>query len=419
MPAERRFARPMGSMRKAARREREFARRPDVHGTTEAKDTSRKMPRAAVTLVGAPPDGQDAAADAKFARLPKQTDLHPAGRCPTVLGDSMNHLDPNGTALPQRRTLALSLAAAAAVAAAFGFAAPASAQLEEQRLQEETVGIAGEPMIENEQVEPDQYSVGVGVTFATKYYFRGYIQDNDGLLNGGIISQPYVDVGFPIIAGEDDGFALAANIGTWNSFGSETADAPGAGPRTWYESDLYAGLTASTGNLEFGAVYTWYLYPFGGVPEIQEVGAFASYGISIGDNPDIDDEVTFDLGFGAGVYFETYDAGGSEDAYLELGVEPATAVEISGFDEPIALAFPVTVGLSLDDYYVDPATGDEEFFGYVSVAAAATFPLTPGGKYGTWTLTPAVEGLFLGDGLSTVDGDDVDLIGSLSLDLAF
>lgn len=327
----------------------------------------------------------------------------------------MNLLENLSATLPSR-TVALRLAAAAVVATIF--AAPASAQLNEERPQTDVVGIADEAMAENDQVEPDEYSVGVGVTFATDYFFRGYLQDDDGLLNGGIIAQPYIEIGFPVYATDD--YTFEATVGTWNSFNSEV-EGVGASPSSWYESDLYAGLTASTGNFEFGAIYTWYLYPFGGVPEIQELGAYVSYAIPLtGDDPDVDDEFVFDLGVGAGVYFETKDEGGSEDAYLELGIEAATELEIESFDDPISLAFPVTVGMSLDDYYFDDQ-GDDTFLGYVSVAAAAGFPLTPGGKYGSWTLTPAVEGLFLfADNLESINGDDnVQLIGSLSLDLAF
>jgi hypothetical protein len=316
------------------------------------------------------------------------------------------------------------LAAAAALAVLGMVATPALAQVQPERPQEEIVDNLGEPFAETvaEQIEPDNYSVDAGITFATAYYFRGIIQEDDGLLNGGLITQPYIELGLPLLVSEDESFQISATVGTWNSVHSENDDDgvdDGLGPRTWYESDVYGGLTLGTGNFEIGVIYTFYLSPAGTFTEIQEVGGTIGYEVSLGDNPDVDDEFTLDLAFGAGVFFETDDVSG-EDAYLELGVEPSFELEIDGFDEPVGLAFPVTVGLSLDDYYTD-AAGDDEFLGYVSVAAAASFPLTPGGKYGAWSVTPAVEGLFLfAEGLEIGnDGDDVELIGSISLDLSF
>ena len=77
-----------------------------------------------------------------------------------------------------------------------------------------------------------------------------------------------------------------------------------------------------------------------------------------------------------------------EGVYLELGVEPGLEV----VDGNIGLSFPITLGLSLSNYYengmpvaVDPDPTFSDTFGFFSIGAAVGVPLTiMGDSYGNW-----------------------------------
>ena len=367
------------------------------------------------------------------------------------------------TPLAPRLPLRLAVAAPAAALLAALLATPASGQVQQNRPQEEVGGIVDEPLAEDEarddddsaiigvdadgdgrldqigvlQAEDDDDvvvpSVEIGVNFTTSYYFRGIVQQTDGLLNGGIIAQPYVEVGIPLIAPEDQDFLITGTVGIWNSFGSEQ-EAPETNPEAWYESDLYAGATFETGNLEIFGIYTFYTSPNGSFAVVQEVGGGFAYALSLGDEPDVDDETLFDVTLSAAVFSEIDNTavGNEEGIYIELGVEPSFEQEIPGIAGDVGISIPVTVGLSAADYYTELGDGDSlgddgdnDIFGYVSVGAVAEIPLPMPARYGEWTLAPAVEFLYLGaDRLAELNEaadnrDDVEFIGNLAVQIEF
>ena len=310
----------------------------------------------------------------------------------------------NATHNPLRRPLALAALAALSTA----FLAPAAfAQVQPERPQDQDP-LINEPL---DEAEDAFYGVEAGATFTTQYFFRGYNQEDQGF-----IAQPYVELGIPILVDEERSYQLSATAGQWNSFHSEQTGASGNGPSGWYESDLYGGLTFTTGDITIAGIYTFYTYPNGAASTIEEIGALVEYGLSFGG--DDEGEGAFTLPLQAGLFFETNDRGGSEDAYLELGT--AVGFELDAGDQAITLEFPVKVGFSIDDYYFDDQ-GDEEFFGYVSVAATAQLPLPVPERYGDWSLTPGLEALFLAaDGLQLANNDDdIELIGSLNVNFEF
>ena len=351
---------------------------------------------------------------------------------------------------PTIRSRALRLAALAAVPALLASAlAPAAlGQVDPVRPQVEPVQRADEPALEQPQndefVGADAYNVEVGAIVTTHYFFRGYLQENEGL-----IVQPFAEVGIGILSSENRGFSVDAFLGIWNSFHSEETGGTNEGASYWFESDLYGGVSVTTGNFEVGGVYTFYTYPNGAASVIQEVGAFAAYEFDLGDGlADGDDESTFQpsLAVGAGVYYEVKDyaaeeifdtASGTtfsnpfaaEGFYLELNVQPGFEVEVG--DTPLSLTFPVVVGIGLSDYYFDSAdaaalangdpVGEDEFLGFVSVAAQLGIPVPLPDRYGTWTLVGGIEGIFLGaDTLQELNsGDDVELVGSAGLAISF
>jgi hypothetical protein len=246
-----------------------------------------------------------------------------------------------------------------------------------------------------------------GVDYTTAYFFRGYSQEDTGL-----IIQPYATVTAGLVDGEN--FDLNGYVGIWNSFHEEKTLAADTGPNTWYESDLFGGLDFVFGKLTLGTVYTFYTYPNGAFNTIQEIGFKVAY-----DDTDFmkNRGIDFALKPYAAIYFETADANGTEDTYLELGITPSLALGESG----ITLAVPVVVGMSIDDYYFDD-TGDDELLGYGSIGLFASLPLGETGRFGTWTLTGGVQYIQLfADSAEAVNdgGEDSEILGKVGVSFAY
>ena len=267
--------------------------------------------------------------------------------------------------------------------------------------EEDVVVVEEEP-----SVNTGAFSLAGGIDWTTAYFFRGYQQENAGL-----IFQPYFTLSTPIV--ENDDYTVSGYIGTWNSFHSKKTFQSGTGPSTWYESDLFGGIDVSFGDWTIGTVYTFYTYPNGAFNTIQEIGFRVGYN----DAALTEEQIGFALKPYAAVYFETKDGNGTEDTYLELGIAPSWGLG----DSDITLSVPVVLGMSLDDYYVD-GDGDNEFFGYSSIGLFASMPLDGiPARYGSWTLTGGVQWLFLGaDGLEAANnGDDNELIAKIGLGFSY
>jgi hypothetical protein len=134
------------------------------------------------------------------------------------------------------------------------------------------------------------------------------------------------------------------------------------------------------------------------------------------------DDTTWFVGFApsAAIAFETHNSafGPEEGIYLELGIAPTFMFFADGTFKDLSIATPVTVGLSIDDYY-ETAT-DNDTFGFVSAGLVGSMPLPVPADYGAWTLSAGVQVLFLGDNLEALNnGDDTEIIGTLSLGVSY
>ncbi len=263
-----------------------------------------------------------------------------------------------------------------------------------------------EIVVEEPSLNSGNIRITGGVDVATHYFFRGYLQEDQDA-----IVQPYANVFFDLVKGDNP---VTAYIGTWHSFHGEKTGADEGTFGAWYEADFYGGVDATLGGgFTLGAIYTLYAYPNGAFDTIEELGVKLSY----------DDTDKWGLPFAlkpfVGVYFETDDQNGSEDTYLEAGVAPTVYTWNEGSDQPIAIAVPITVGMSIDDYYFDD-TGDEEFLGYGSIGIAASMPLGSG-NFGDWTLNASVTFLQLvADGLELANNDDDnEVIGKIGVSFAY
>ncbi|GIW75434.1 MAG: hypothetical protein KatS3mg104_0497 [Phycisphaerae bacterium] len=211
-----------------------------------------------------------------------------------------------------------------------------------------------------------------GFDVASAYYFRGYLQENAGL-----IIQPYFNVAFTAV--ESDDFTLGVNLGTWNSIHTENTASDGNGAGAWYENDITLELPISFGKFTVTPLYYLYQYPNGAFETIQEIGLTISYD----DTGLIADD--FALAPYIGIYHEFDDGNGTEDTYAEIGIGPSwTPPAVGGYEIP-ALTFPIALGLSLNDYYTD-SEGDNALLGYGSVGVTTSFPLPVPEKWGAWSV---------------------------------
>jgi hypothetical protein len=257
---------------------------------------------------------------------------------------------------------------------------------------------------------PGALTLTGGVDWTTAYFFRGYNQEDTGL-----IFQPYATITAALVS--NDNFTLNAYVGTWNSLHSKKTLASGSGNSDWYESDAFGGLDFVFGKFTVGAVYTFYTYPNGAFQTIQELGFKVAY-----DDTDFMKGNGFDFALKpyVAVYFETADGNGTEDSYLELGIGPSFAAgNVAG--KPVTLSVPVVLGCSIDDYYLD-SSGGNEFFGYGSIGLFASVPLGDTGKFGTWTLTGGVQyiQLFADSAELTNDGGESnEFLGKVGVSFAY
>ena len=250
-----------------------------------------------------------------------------------------------------------------------------------------------------------------GIDFTTAYFYRGYNQEDQGL-----IAQPYANLYFKAV--DNESMKVTPYVGIWNSLHSEhTLSNPGGGPDAWYESDFLAGVDVAFKEFTVGLVYTAYTYPGGAFESIEELGVKFAWD----DTEFQKGKIGFALKPYAAVYAETSDGNGSEDWYAELGVAPGVYTFNKESEYPMAISVPITVGLSLKDYYFDDG-GDEEILGYISVAGVVSVPLKfiPS-DYGSWNAVGSVQYLYLNaEGLQSANhGDDWELIGKVGLAFAY
>ena len=238
------------------------------------------------------------------------------------------------------------------------------------------VGLLAMPLAAQEKkVNTGSVNLSASFDVTTHYLFRGISQENAGL-----IFQPAVDVSMGLTDN------TSVNFGVWNSFHSkQTAQAGGATADSFYESDLYVGLSHVMDEWEFGITYTALTSPNGGFGTVQEIGISAAYAHDL--NPSV--TLVFEVDGQA-------DAGTDEGVYLELGIAPELDL---GEDSPISASVPVTLGLGLKDYYENPnGTNDDSFFGYFDIGIDVSYELSDvPAEYGSWSLNTGLHLILLND----------------------
>ncbi len=236
--------------------------------------------------------------------------------------------------------------------------------------------------------------VEAGADWVSEYWWRGY-----AIEAGGLTVQPWIELGGPIYESEDeDGLWIEAFGGVWASWQSQETDAADD-PQWWYETDYYAGLTLGFSQFEFELLYTMYTYPAPDFDDVQEIGL--TFGV------DLENEERFGRWIGdprLGIFFELDNSnvgdGVEEAVYFQLDLGP----EFELSDEGTILSIPISLGASLDDYYIDNA-GDDETFGFLQVGAVVNIPLAWSDSV-DWTLSIGAHALFLGGNTDEFNDDN-------------
>lgn len=263
--------------------------------------------------------------------------------------------------------------------------------------------------------EPPQKVVSgeLGVDVTSQYFFRGILQENQG-----VIVQPRIELGYDLYQAQGEGTlqSLDLRFGLWNSLQDGPGNDTGG---IWYESDFYVEIGSKLGQkLGVSAAYWTYQTPN------------ATPSFSKGATPV--EELVFRVDYDdRGEWGESVDSGlrpwvllaievdgqrdvavnGHVGTYLELGIEPTFEIGKLG-DDPLLLSVPTKLGLSLGDYYEDFNGGDDDFFGYFSVGAelSAALGFLPAGM-GPWEGFAALHFLLLGDNNEARNvGDSSELV---------
>jgi hypothetical protein len=265
---------------------------------------------------------------------------------------------------------------------------------------------------------PGKVSLVATYDFTNAYMFRGLLQNDlhmtpDGPETG-LWMFPFAEGRFDLHDDDDGVTDVAVRIGTWNGLSTGGAGTAGPSGKLWYESRFYSAVDVTFGEgITVGGGYTAYPSPNNSFSTVKEL----SFRVSA-------DERTRPAGLAlrphalVALEFDTAPALGQADGglgagtYLELGVAPG--LNESGF----ALAFPVRLGLSLNDYY--ELAGVDHKFGYLSLGAIASVPLVRSPAFGGLDLHGGVEFLSLGDTPEAFNGGDQSkIIGTIGVGFSY
>ena len=244
-------------------------------------------------------------------------------------------------------------------------------------------------------------SVGAGMDISSGYYFRGIIQETEGL-----IAQPHLEAGISLFESDTGLQSVSATAGLWNSLHSGPTGSDGPGdPAMWYESDFYASLGLGFADAWSADVtYTGYTSPNGTFGTVKELAFGLSYdGLGISPYVTLAKELDGQA-----------DGGFNEGTYLELGAGPGVDIP----DSSVSISFPIALGLSVSDYYETPGASDT--FGFFQFGAIASVPLPLPAEFGEWAVSGGVNFLSFGDALQTINGSDqFEPIGVFGISLGY
>jgi hypothetical protein len=283
-----------------------------------------------------------------------------------------------------------------------------------------TLVLAGAPAWAQDSApaDPNPGALTIAGTFdvVSQYMFRGIRQHSTE-----VAMWPAFDLGLAAYSGDGGLKSAGLNFGTWNSLHTGDTGSDGPSGKLWYESDFYATLGLGFGGgTSFSTTYTAYTSPNNGFTTVKEI----MFRLAVDDSAHLGTAAVkpyiivareFDTDIATG----QADGGAEAGTYFEVGIGPGYA------GSKASIAFPIKVGLSLSDYYENPVTGDDEKFGFFSIAGIATIPLGSATSFGAWNLHGGVEYQRLGDTTAFFNSDSDGLpnknqvIGSIGIGFSY
>lgn len=272
------------------------------------------------------------------------------------------------------------------------------------------IGTVAAPARAQQAGEADGGAIDVSATFnvMNQYVFRGVRQNDTG-----VAMWPAGDIGLNVHSGEGTVKRVRLKFGFLNSL--HTGDTGSGGPtgRSWYESRVSGALAMQlAGGVSVEGSYTTFMSPndmFSTTKEVAIKVAMDDHH-SLGDaalNPYAFIAFEVDAGTGEG----QLDGGMKAGRYLEFGVAPKYSTRRIGF------AAPVSVGLSIGDYY-ELATEDHTF-GFASIGGIATVPVRRSPAAGSWNVRGGVQYQLLGTTPKAFNGGDrTQLVGSIGVEFS-
>ena len=273
------------------------------------------------------------------------------------------------------------------------------------------VFVTSAPAFAQEAKDPNPGAITLtgSIDFLNQYMFRGIRQNSSG-----IATWPAVDLGIAAYSGEGALKSVGINFGTWNSLHTGDTGQDGPSGKLWYESDFYATLGFGFGGgTSFSTTYTAYTSPNNGFTTVKEI----MFKLAVDDSgklgkasvkPYIAIAQEFDTDIAQG----QADGGDNAGTYLEIGFAPGYAAKKA------SIAFPIKVGMSLSDYY--ELDGEDNKFGFFSIAGIVTVPLGGTTSYGAWNIHGGVEYQKLGTTTEAFNGGEGNqVIGSFGIGFSY
>lgn len=300
-------------------------------------------------------------------------------------------------------------------------ALPVAAQDAEESATEVTKATSAEGAEEGEVSEfttpekTDFITLRFDGQMATKYYFRGIRQEDQG-----VIGQPEVEIQLHLFQKSfvSDVYLFGRS---WNSFHSGPTGSSSNGsnsPGSWYETRFTAGMGIKFCNtFTVSGGYTFYDSPnsrFNTVEELFIHGAVDDGKLwkSILSDPNVEFKGFRPYGLIAWETSGQRDNGRNRGVYAEVGINPGFTFKPNK-EFQFSVSAPVSVGLNIFEYYEVPQKGDAPY-GFTNVGLRGELPIgwLPK-KFGSLTLYVQGNWYHLDQNLTRFNSRENDeLVGS-------
>lgn len=266
-----------------------------------------------------------------------------------------------------------------------------------------------------------QFSLVLTLAVTSGYWGRGVFIENQD-----IIFQPTFAMEVKVYE-NPDGFihSFSFTYETFNSIDGGPSGSSGdhSSPEAWNETDQNLGISFGFAeSFTFNAYYSWIISPNNSYDTIEEIDVQIAYDdSSLWAEWGCEDFAGLQpvIAFAVELKNQT-DGGAVEGSYFEFGIAPSfTLYEDEDFY--FNLTIPMTIGLSLDNYYED-GNGEDHTFGFFDVGLDFALPLNfVPNEIGEWEFTFGVHALFLGEAAEELNDPqhDFEVIGTAAITISF